>query len=514
MGVTEETFRLVNEVKNADQLAYEEKQLKAIAAAEYELADVYEVVVQADRAVEAALEDLNETAARTVSSVNKVSEAKRQGASAARGWTTAIQQGGYALGDLGQTSGDLGQKLSSVTNNIQFMTAGLGPLGVAIGVATVAGVSLYRNWDLISSLWEDRTPIDTVTAGLHALEDQVKANGAALDKLREKGSLNLSQLEEWNRLTAEQTDLEAKLSKQREVEAAKKAHGPDSDQRSRELGGAFGKAVDELGGLDAVAKGFATAAAKRMPGGGTDLDRKQLEDSFAARIVEAMKGNQKAMADLAIEERLDKTGFAPSLAKEVQWHDPREKKARDWRDKAQEELDAWEKDEAKKARKQDEKIGEGFLKDEEAVRKKREAETLKAVEEIRKLGNALDKQKPEADPALALAEMQRRRAEAVQENRARRNVMEFTGGGLGQAGTIEAGRRAAELQRQGLDEAMATQQAVLETQANLMRLAGMVNAVGQNNRQLNANNRRLNAALARASQAMGALNAQGGGGEN
>lgn len=491
MGETTETFRLVNEVDGRENLIAEAKYLETIRNSEYELARAtaksggeYELaefqtrkyVVSAAAglsAVEHAMYDVamasvevEQKAGRASEATAQVGQRMGQSTAAARGWTTAIQQGGYALGDLGQTSGDLGQKLSSVTNNIQFMTAGLGPWGVAVGVATVAGVSLYRNWDTISNLWEDRTPIDTVSSGLHNLEDQVKKNAAAVDALRAKGSLNLEQLYEWNKLTAEQIDLEAKLSKQREVEAARKAHGADADARSRELGGAFTKAIDELGGVDAVAKGFGTAAAKRMPGGGTDLDRKQLTDQFAERIVEAMKGSQKAMSDLAVEERLDKTGFAPSLANEAAWHDPRNKKSRDWRDKAQEELDKWDADEAKAAAKQNAKIDEGFRKDAGDVQKKRDEEGAKAVKEARELGNKLDKdKKDEKDPALAIAEMKRREAEARRETQTRRDIWEATGGELGKQGTIEAGRRTTELQQKGIETTSAMQEAVAEQMA-------------------------------------------------
>lgn len=99
-------------------------------------------------------------------------------------FNNVVQNIGYGLGDLAQTSGDFGMKLMAVTNNVQFAAAGFGLAGVAVGVGVTAIASAIRNKDgILDMLGMVSDQTHTTTDDLDFLNETVKKIGAKSTKL-------------------------------------------------------------------------------------------------------------------------------------------------------------------------------------------------------------------------------------------------------------------------------------------------------------------------------------------
>jgi hypothetical protein len=108
-------------------------------------------VPSALKAIQLSAEDVARSQDRVVASAAGVG----RGVGGLQGSFTAA---GYAFQDFTSTTGDVGQKLNSIANNIPAIVGGMGTLGTAVSVVSVAGIALYRNWDSVAGLWRDRNP--------------------------------------------------------------------------------------------------------------------------------------------------------------------------------------------------------------------------------------------------------------------------------------------------------------------------------------------------------------------
>lgn len=396
MGTTTEELQLVVTTQDAEKLDAVEKKLDRLRDAKgrfvsagnrderavsdvYELADAYEVLgeeqrsvftsaVQVGRAmdpVEHAMAEVGQKAELAARGIKEVGAASDRASSGMSDWQQRIQAGSFAFQDFTSTTGDLGQKLNSITNNIPQLLVGLGGIGTAIGIAATAGVALYNNWDVISSLWETRHPIPEVANDLDSLTREVKKNEEALDKLREKTALNYDELKRYQELTRKQVELEERQAQARETEANRKAHGALSNEAARTRASGFGKALDEAGGFDAVVEGFVKSDAIT----GAITDPRQVESirrAWQKTFNDALKGDAGAINTVTTSARLDRTGLTRMMDVLVKIESPEQQAA--FR-KAEEEKRKGE-EESKRAR----------TKAADDARKAREQETIAAID--------------------------------------------------------------------------------------------------------------------------------------
>ena len=215
-----------------------------------------------------------------------------------RNLNSAMIQGSYAVQDFASTSGDLGQKLNSVSNNLTQVLTGLGPVGIGLSVISVGALVAYKNWDSLSGLWEDRRPIEGQAESLKGLTEALKQNEKATADLTAKGSLDLAQRLELNKLTEESVRLESELAAIRETEANKKRLDEFSDARSKERGGAVGKAVAEAGGFEDVVKSLVGFEQQFRSTQGDDKEAATLTKQFSELMNRALKGDEKAIRQL------------------------------------------------------------------------------------------------------------------------------------------------------------------------------------------------------------------------
>jgi hypothetical protein len=332
-------------LKQATNAGYEFAESAAHAAAsEYELAGSV-VIVSAKAAqskpglsaVDAAMEEIASSSTRAAGSLGKVGTAASSVRVGAGQLGVGITAAGYAFQDFTSTSGDLGAKLNSITNNLPQLIAGLGfggPLGAGVAALGVGAIVLYRNWDSVSGLWENRRPIEGAIQGVDQLSKAVEKNKTALDALREQGDLNIRQWGEFKRLTEEQAVAEAALADARETEANKKAHTESSGERDKQLGGAVGKALDTAGGFEVVVKEFVDAY---LESSGQEDDEKARADNtevFSKLMNRALKGDKKAIASLKGDSDRDKTGSIGAFSGLVETFDPQTEQTRKNAEKA------------------------------------------------------------------------------------------------------------------------------------------------------------------------------------
>jgi hypothetical protein len=164
----------------------------------YEFADAYEVVEREEKKVETQtrrLSDVFRAINVSAADVNRLPETisgvGAASAGASRGAINLQQNftaASYAFQDFASAGGDVGMKLNAITNNIPMILSGLGGLGTAVSLVSVAGISLYRNWDTVATLWRDRNPFLFAAQTADQMAKAVERSKDELEKLHQQAS--------------------------------------------------------------------------------------------------------------------------------------------------------------------------------------------------------------------------------------------------------------------------------------------------------------------------------------
>jgi hypothetical protein len=288
--------------------AAEERELASLArsiaaqdAAEAEAEQLAAAMLKEQNAIfaaEGAMENFTADASVAASAQGRLAGAAGATRSGMGSLQQSITAGSYAFQDFTATSGDLGAKLNSISNNLPTLLIGLGGLGVALSVAGTAAIAVYRNWDSIASLWEDRNPFPKAAGDVDGLKRELDRAKDALEKMEKAGSGNADQLAEYNRLRTETVRIEKEIA--------------DQQERQKTLKKALESSSEEDEGR---AKGFKEATAGK---GQETLDsliqayRNDIEDSIdAERVATAGKifAIRQSTATDAEKDRLAKEEY-------------------------------------------------------------------------------------------------------------------------------------------------------------------------------------------------------------
>lgn len=175
-----------------------------------------------------------------------------------------IQAAAWALQDFTSTSGDLGMKLNSITNNIPMLLGGMGQLGMAVMAVATVGTSLYRNWDSIAGLFENRNPFPKASGDLDAMKGKLSEVSKELEKLQKLDGLNDANFARAKDLQREEAALKDQVEAREAVERLKKQRTEAEEQVTK----AFHEALKDTGpkkildALEADIKGSANPAVK------------------------------------------------------------------------------------------------------------------------------------------------------------------------------------------------------------------------------------------------------------
>ena len=258
MGVQEETFRLVNEVKGRNDV--------------YDLADTYEILTSdletARKAMQRlddetspvghALEDLAGKSRSAADSQRTLASASRDASTAHKGLeTSSVNTGqaavkfGWILEDiaLGKTKA-MARALEGMMGALAMTPGGLGGIfmlaTMAVNTLSHAFPELEEKFDnfLSGGLNSANKKIPEATDNLKRMEERIQSNAKAIDGFKEKQLLTNTELSHYNGLIKEQAALEAAVTKEKEhrAEVEKLLKSTTEEQQTRASG--FTKAIE------------------------------------------------------------------------------------------------------------------------------------------------------------------------------------------------------------------------------------------------------------------------------
>ena len=203
----------------------------------------------------------------------------------------SIMAGSFAFQDFTATSGDLGAKLNSISNNIPTLLVGLGGIGIAAGIAFTAGVALYRNWDTLTNLFEEKNPFPKVAGDISGMKRELDAGKEAMEKFEKAGSGTAAELEKYNALRERTAFLETEIADQTERQGRLKKllEAPTQEAEGR------GKGFDE------ATQGKYQETKDKIEAALDQRDQAELEAAWESRTASVQR--VKA-ANLSAEEEL------------------------------------------------------------------------------------------------------------------------------------------------------------------------------------------------------------------
>lgn len=279
-------------------------------------------------AVDAAMEELEQSSTRAAASMRKVGDAAGETKSKAAGLSQTALEFSRGIEDF-STGGFIG-----ILNNIPGMFRGIGAaLGLAAGplAAFTAGVSLlatgayvlYKNWDSVLGMFETRNAIPEATTSLERHEEALKKVNKSLDDMKERTSLNYDELKKFKELQQEQADLEEKVAQDRKTKANEQAHGEHASQAEKDTTSGFAKALDEAGGYKLVVDRFTDQLANQLKA--TESQIPGLRAAIEKQFNDALAGDMKAINTIRDTAAKDTTGRTGMFDTFIDMHSPQTK---------------------------------------------------------------------------------------------------------------------------------------------------------------------------------------------
>ena len=286
---------------------------------------------QAQKALAVALGQAETAAERTTVAV----------AGAGRGaanYGQNLQALGFAVNDFFSVSGDLSQRLVSISNNLPMIAAGFGGVGLALGALVPISAQVIKHWDELNAMMTGNTfKVPEAADHLIRLTDQLKAVTKQVEDLKEKQSLTNWELQQYNRLSADQVVLEEQ--KNRALEQRKSLDmlaGLRPEIESQRAAG-FRKAVGEAGGGEGVASALRQALYNIGVASGQDFTLAGIAKQADDLMVEASKGSKDAIDTIRRAMRQGLPENQQKIADEIQANTPEAAESRKKGEEAQKE---------------------------------------------------------------------------------------------------------------------------------------------------------------------------------
>lgn len=325
------------------------------------VADTYEVLAGAGANYAAVERDVDAATAKAVErtqaqkairqALDESTEATNKARRSISDYGQEVRGAGYIVQDFAQ--GGLG----GILNNIDQV---LVKFPLAAGVVTAVATAVYVALPTIKEWWREwqdgANDLPKTLDGLDALNERLSTNKKRLDELKGQQKVTNTELEEFNRLAAENARLQ-------DEQTARSVKG----KAASEAGAGFRKALEEFGGGEALLDQLA----------GTDPSRRA---SLAEDIRNALQGDRTAMGyirgrDRGFDEMMDRNDPAKAAAaKEAE-----DKRQAEIQQSIRDRLD-WEKrqaDQKEQARRDKEKA------DNDAKRAKEKADAERAAFEAK-----------------------------------------------------------------------------------------------------------------------------------
>jgi hypothetical protein len=235
-----------NRIQTADVATYEFAQtISHLSGETYELADDVKIV-------DMAMEELARDVAKGTAAAEASTRAHDRLGKSLQGAKGGAANLGRSMLESGRIVQDFAQGgIPGILNNIEGMTVALGLGAGMAGALTVVGVVAHlagpKLLEFGKSLFETRNQIPEATDALKRMEDAIKANEKALEKLRENTRLSNSELKEFQRLTSENAELEKRVAAEKERRATLDKYKHLTSDTEKDEASAFTAAIEQGG---------------------------------------------------------------------------------------------------------------------------------------------------------------------------------------------------------------------------------------------------------------------------
>jgi len=204
-----------------------------------QLAEAEAKAANALQAVDGVMENFTADCSAAASAQAKLGTA----AGTLRGDMGNLQQsiiaGSCAFQGFTATSGDMGAKLNSLTDNLPSLSIGVGGLGVALSAAGTAAKAVYKNWDSIASLREDRNPFPKLAGDIDGMKRELDAANDSIKKFEKPGHRSTAQFAIDNELRETQARWEKGIADQQKrqdpLKKLSEAIGDEQEGRAKGL---------------------------------------------------------------------------------------------------------------------------------------------------------------------------------------------------------------------------------------------------------------------------------------
>ncbi len=203
-----------------------------------QLAEAESKAANALRAADGVMENFTADCSSAASAQGKLGTA----AGALRGDMGTLQQSiiasSYASKDFTATTGDMAAKLNRLTDNLPTLSIGVGGLGVALSAVGTAAKAVYRNWDSIASLREDRNPFPKLAGDIDGMKRELDAANDSIKKFEKPGRRSAAQVANDNELrkTPARPEKEIADQQKRQDPLKKLSEAPSDEDEGRAKG--------------------------------------------------------------------------------------------------------------------------------------------------------------------------------------------------------------------------------------------------------------------------------------
>jgi hypothetical protein len=189
--------------------------------------------------------------------------------------------------------------------------------GTSILVAT--GYLLYRNWDSVTGLFQDKNPFPKTTDSIEGLSEALKTNNKELDELRKKEGLTNDELAKANKLLAENIQLtkqrEEMMKRRKNVETITESISPEQQEKAEAFKtAALGKGEEVRAGIVAhYERQKVDRNAKILE----EANRKAAEQTASGDIAGARATMKEARGFVRLNNQMDSVGIADELISDI-----------------------------------------------------------------------------------------------------------------------------------------------------------------------------------------------------
>lgn len=200
---------------------------------------------------------------------------------------------------------------------VSATTMALFTAGASIAVAT--GYLLYRNWDSVTSLFQDKNPFPKTTDSIDGLTEAIKTNDKALDELRKKEGLNNEELAKANKLIAENIQLNKQLEEARkrkkDVESIVESVSPEQEEKAQAFKTASLGRGEEV--RDGIIAHYERKKVDRNAAIISEMQAKAAEQTAAGDLRGAARTRKEAMGFVAANNAIDSGNIADELISDI-----------------------------------------------------------------------------------------------------------------------------------------------------------------------------------------------------